>query len=67
LDLELIYGTKRFYDKSGLGYVKNPTLSNYKPKKSPTLKEKQPNNIFAKNIKPNIGRNGKTKQSCLSI
>jgi hypothetical protein len=59
LDLELIYGTRYFHDKSGLGYVKHPILSNSKPKKSPTLKGKQPNNIFTKNVKPNMGRNSK--------
>jgi hypothetical protein len=51
LDLEVIYGTKRSHDKSGLGYVKDLTLSNSKPKKSHTLKGKQPNNVFVKNIK----------------
>jgi hypothetical protein len=59
LNLELIYGTRRFHDKSGLGYVKDLTLSNSKPKKNPTLKGKQSNNAFAKNVKPNIGKNGK--------
>jgi hypothetical protein len=59
LDLELIYGTRRSHDKSGLGYVNDSTLSNSKPKKSPTLKGKQSKNVFAKNIKPSIGRNGK--------
>jgi hypothetical protein len=59
LDLELIYGTRRFHDKSGLEYVKDPILSNFKPKNNSTLKGKQPNNAFAKNVKPNIGRNDK--------
>jgi hypothetical protein len=59
LDLELIYGTRRSHDMSGLRYVKDFTLSNSKPKKSPTLKGKQPKNVFAKNVKPSIGRNGK--------
>jgi hypothetical protein len=40
LDLELIYGTRYFHDKSDLGYVKDPILSNSKSKKSPTLKWK---------------------------
>jgi hypothetical protein len=59
LDLELVYGTRHSHDKSGLGYVKDSTLSNSKPKKSPTLKGKQPKNIFTKNVKPSIDRNGK--------
>jgi hypothetical protein len=59
LDIELVYGTRRSHDKSGLGYVKDSILSNSKPKKSPTLKRKQPKNIFAKNVKPSIDRNGK--------
>jgi hypothetical protein len=46
LDLELIYGTKCSHDKSDLGYVKDSTLSNSKPKNSLTLKWKQPKNIF---------------------
>jgi hypothetical protein len=58
-DLELIYGIRRSHDNFGLGYVKDSTLSNSKPKKSPTLKEKQPKNIFAKNVKPSIDRNSK--------
>jgi hypothetical protein len=42
LDLELIYGIRHSHDKSGLEYVKDSTLSNSKPKKSPILKGKQP-------------------------
>jgi hypothetical protein len=59
LDLELIYETRRSHDKFSLEYVKYLTLSNSKPKKSPTLKGKQHNNIFATNVKHSIGRNGK--------
>jgi hypothetical protein len=59
LNLELIYGTRRSHDKSGLGYVKDLTLSNSKPKNSPTLKGKQTNNVFAKNVKPSVGKNDK--------
>jgi hypothetical protein len=60
LDLELVYGTRYSHDKSGLEYVKDSSLSNSKPKKSPTLKGKQPKNIFAKNVKPSIDRNSKS-------
>jgi hypothetical protein len=59
LDPELIYGTRRSHDKSDIGYVKDLILSISKPKKSSKLKGKQPNNIFAKNVKYSIGRNGK--------
>jgi hypothetical protein len=59
LDLELIYGTRRSHDKSDLGYVKDSTLSNSKPKKSPRLKGKQSKNIFTKNVKSSIDRNDK--------
>jgi hypothetical protein len=59
LDLELVYGTRRPHDKSDIGYIKDSSLSNFKPKKSHTLKGKQPKNIFAKNVKPSLDRNGK--------
>jgi hypothetical protein len=59
LDLELVYGTRRAHDKFDIGYVEDSCLSNSKPKKSTTLKGKQPKNIFAKNIKPSVDRNGK--------
>jgi hypothetical protein len=60
LDLELVYGTRRSQYKSGLGYVKDSFLLNSKPKKGPTLKGKQPKNIFTKNVKLSIDRNGKS-------
>jgi hypothetical protein len=59
LDLELVYGTRRPHDKSSVGYVKDSYLSNFKPKKSHILKGKQPKNIFVKNGKPKMDRNGK--------
>jgi hypothetical protein len=60
LDLELVYGIRRPHDKSDIGYVKDLSLSNFKPKKSLTLKRKQPKNIFIKNVKPNLDKNGKS-------
>jgi hypothetical protein len=59
LNLELVYGARRPHDKSGVGYVKDSFLSNSKPKKSLTSKEKQPKNIFVKNIKHRMDRNDK--------
>jgi hypothetical protein len=59
LDLKLVYGIRRPHDKSDIGYVKDSSLSNFKPKKSSTLKEKQPKNIFAKNVKSSLDINDK--------
>jgi hypothetical protein len=59
LNLELVYETRHPHDKSGIGYVKDPYLSNFKPKKRPTLKWKQLQNIFVKNVKPSMDRNDK--------
>jgi hypothetical protein len=52
--------TRHPHDKSGVGFVKKSYLSNFKPKKSLTLKGKQPKNIFVKNIKLMIDRNDKS-------
>jgi hypothetical protein len=59
LNLELVYGTRRPHDKSGVGYVKDSSLTNSKPKNSLTLKGKPPKNIFVKNIKSRMDRNDK--------
>jgi hypothetical protein len=59
LDLELVYGTRRSHDNSGVGFIKDSSLSNSKPRKSPTLKWKQSKNIFVQNGKPRMDKNGK--------
>jgi hypothetical protein len=59
LDLELVYGTTLPHDKSSIEFIKDSSLSNSKPRKSPILKVKQLKNIFVKNVKSRVDKNGK--------